>query len=260
MRKVLALGAAVLLVSSVGVAGAQERLPQSSSGSGFGVGTGVGDVSGNSGRTAAFDRNAFIDRLGQAETVFGRVLAIDVPGRKLHLETGGSSHDEGRAGTGAMSSLTLYFDGQTNMDQIRVLNAGDDISVQVVEVPNERADVGVYGSGRKLVREIYLFRGNEKLAGFGGLGQRPAPMTERGIETSSGTVTGGLVGGVFPGTVTTGVVTTSVGEFTGQAPCWNCEPQPGWGYQTVAPETKVQNKSDYGTDGAKPNLQKGLTN
>ena len=260
MRNVLALGAAVLFISSVGVAGAQERLPQSSSGSGFGVGTGVGDVSGNSGRTAAFDRTAFMDRLAQAETVFGRVLAVDVPGQKLHLETGGSSHDEGRAGTGAMSSLTLYIDGQTNMDQIRVLNAGDDISVQVVESPNVRADQGVYGTGRKLLREVYLFRGAEKWAGFGGLGQRPNPATERGLETNSGTVVGGPVGGVFPGTVTGGVVTTTVGEFTGQAPCWNCEPQPGWGYQTVAPETKVQNKSDYGTDGAKPNLQKGLTN
>ena len=114
MRNVLALGAAVLFISSVGVAGAQERLPQSSSGSGFGVGTGVGDVSGNSGRTAAFDRTAFMDRLAQAETVFGRVLAVDVPGQKLHLETGGSSHDEGRAGTGAMSSLTLYLDAHTN--------------------------------------------------------------------------------------------------------------------------------------------------
>lgn len=39
MRNVLALGAAVLFISSVGVAGAQERLPQSSSGSGFGVAT-----------------------------------------------------------------------------------------------------------------------------------------------------------------------------------------------------------------------------
>ncbi|MCC2641245.1 MAG: exported protein of unknown function [Nitrospira sp.] len=259
MRNVLALGAAVLFVSSVGVAGAQERLPQSSSGSGFGVGAGVGDVSGNSGRTQAFDRNAFIDRLAQPETVFGRVLAIDVPGHKMHLETGGSSHDEGRAGTGAMSSLTVYFDGQTNMDQIKALNAGDDISVQVVESPNERADQGVYGSGRKLVRETYLFRGNEKLAGFGGLGQRPSPSSERGIVTNSGTVTGGPVGGVLPGTVTSGL-TTTVGEYTGTAPCWNCEPQPGWGYQTVAPETKLQNKSDYGTDSAKPNLQKGLSN
>jgi len=256
MRNVLALGAAVLFVSSVGVAGAQERLPQSSAGSGFGVGTGVGDVSGNSGRTAAFDRNAFLERLSQAETVFGRVLAIDIPGGKLHLETGGSSHDEGRAGTGAMSSLTLYIDDKTNLDQMRAVNSGDDISVQVVEATSANHE---YGTGRKLVREIYLFRGNEKLAGFGGLGQRPSPVNERGIVTNSGTVTGGPVGGVLPGTVTTGL-TTTVGEYTGTAPCWNCEPQPGWGYQTVAPETKLQNKSDYGTDGAKPNLQKGLSN
>jgi hypothetical protein len=257
MRNLLALGAAVLLIGSVSVAGAQERLPQSSMGSSFGVGAGVGDVSGNSQRSQTFDRNAFLDRLGQAETVFGRVLAIDVPGHKLHLETGGSSHDEGRAGTGAMSSLTLYFDDKTNMDQIKTLNAGDDISVQVVEPPSQYASQGIYGTGRKLVREVYLFRGNEKLAGFGGLGQRPNPDTERGIITNSGGGTGAIVGSVLPGAVTSGVVTTTVGEFTGAAPCWNCEPQPGWGYQTLAPETKVQNKSDYGADQSKPNLVKG---
>ena len=257
MRNVLALGAAVLFSSSVGVAGAQERLPQSSAGSGFGVGTGVGDVSGNSGRTTAFDRTAFMERLAQAETVFGRVMGIDIPGGKLWLETGGSSHDEGRAGTGAMSSLTLYIDDKTNLDQMRAVGTGDDISVQVVEATSPGHEFGV---GHKLVREIYVFRGNEKLAGFGGLGQRPSPSNERGIETSSATVVGGRVNDVFPGTVTNGVITTTVGEFTGQAPCWNCEPQPGWGYQTVAPETKLQNKSDYGTDGAKPNLQKGLSN
>ena len=81
-------------------------------------------------------------------------------------------------------------------------------------------------------------------------------MTERGINTNSGSTTGGISGGVLPGTATGGSITTTVGEFTGAAPCWNCEPQPGWGYQTVAPETKVQNKSDYGTDAAKPNLSR----
>ena len=83
-------------------------------------------------------------------------------------------------------------------------------------------------------------------------------MTERGINTNSGGITGGVAGGVIPGSATGGSITTTVGEFTGAAPCWNCEPQPGWGYQTVAPETKVQNKSDYGTEVAKPNLIKGL--
>jgi hypothetical protein len=252
MRKVLALGAAVLFVGSVSVAVAQERLQSNQSG--MGVGEGVGDVSGNSTRVNVFDRTSFLERLSQAETVYGRVLGVDLPGRKLHLESGGSSHDEGRAGGGAMNYRTVYFDDKTNMDQVRTLEAGDDIILQVFEETNSSHP---WGTGRKLVREISVLRGNEKLAGFGGLGQRPNPMTERGIVTNSGGVTGGITGGVLPG-VATGNTTTGVAEFTGAAPCWNCEPQPGWGYQTVAPETKVQNKSDYGTDAAKPDLVKGL--
>ncbi|HXX75952.1 MAG TPA: hypothetical protein VEI50_12555 [Nitrospiraceae bacterium] len=252
MRNVLALGAALLLVGSVSVAMAQERLQSNQQG--MGVGAGVGDVSGSSTRVTTFDRTNFIERLSQPETIYGRVLAVDIPGNKMHLETGGSSHDEGRAGTGAMSSLTVYLDDKTNMEAIKALQAGDDVTLQVVEATTSTQQ---FGTGRKLVREVSVLRANEKLAGFGGLGQRPNPMTERGIETNSGGVTGGPVGGVLPGTAT-GTVTTGISEFTGAAPCWNCEPQPGWGYQTVAPETKVQNKSDYGTDVAKPNLVKGL--
>jgi len=105
---------------------------------------------------------AELERLAQAETVFGRVMGIDIPGGKLWLETGGSSHDEGRAGTGAMSSLTLYIDDKTNLDQMRAVGTGDDISVQVVEATSPGHEFGV---GHKLVREIYVFRGNEKLAG-----------------------------------------------------------------------------------------------
>lgn len=247
MRKVLALGATILFVGSVSVAVAQERLQQSSGGSAMGVGTGVGDISGSANRVQAFDRNAFLDRLSQPETTHGRVIGVDLPGRKIHLEGGGSSHDEGRAGGGAMNYRTYYFDDRTNMDQIRVIEAGDDVTIQAIE---ETSNAQPYGTGRKLVREVTVLRGNEKLAGFGGLGQRPNPMTERAIETNSGSMTGGVAGSVLPGKVG-GTVDTTVGEFTGAAPCWNCEPQPGWGYQT-------QNKSDYGTDISKPNLVKGL--
>ena len=96
-----------------------------------------------------------------------------------------------------------------------------------------------------------MLRGNEKLAGFGGLGQRPNPMTERAIETNSGGITGGVAGSVLPGEVK-GIVDSPIGEFTGAAPCWNCEPQPGIGFSG-------QSKSDYGAaDYTKPNLVKGL--
>ncbi len=245
MRKVLALGAAVLFVGSVGVAGAQERLQSNQSG--MGVGTGVGDYSGSSTRVTTFDRTNFLDRLSQAETVHGRVIGIDLPGKKIHLEGGGSSHDEGRAGGGAMNYRTFYLDDRTNYDQLRTIENGDDVTIQAYE---ETSNSQPYGTGRKLVREITVLRGNEKLAGFGGLGQRPNPMTERGIETNSGGITGGIPGGVIPGKIESGV-TSPVGEYTGAAPCWQCEPQPGWG-------NNVGNKSDYGTDYTKANLVKGL--
>src|SRR5262249_58229752 len=107
MRMVLALGAAVLLVGSVSIAVAQERLQ--SNHSGLGVGEGVGDVSGSRTRVNTFDRTNFLERMSQAETVYGCVLGIDLPGKKLYLESGGSAHDEGRAGGGAMSYRTAYF-------------------------------------------------------------------------------------------------------------------------------------------------------
>jgi hypothetical protein len=245
MRNVLALGAAILLIGSASASIAQERLQTNQSG--LGVGEGVGDVSGSSTRVTTFDRTQFLDRLSQPETMFGRVIGLDIPGKKMYLEGGGSSHDEGRAGGGAMNYLTIYFDDMTNFDQIRTLESGDDVTIQAIE---ETSVSQPFGTGRKLVREITVIRGNEKLAGFGGLGQRPNPLTERGINTNSGGITGGIGGSVLPGKIDSGI-TSSVGEYTGAAPCWQCEPQPGWG-------NAVGNKSDYGTDYNKPNLVKGL--
>jgi len=243
MRHLIALGVGLLLVGMVGVASAQERLPQAS-----GFGTGVGDSAGTGTRSQVWDKSALLERLSQAETAYGRVLAIDIPGRKIHLETGGSSHDEGRAGSGAMSSITFYLDGETNMDQLRVVNTGDDVTLQLRE---ETTPAQPNGTGRKMVREITVLRGNEKLAGFGGLGQRPDPKTERGIITDSAGVTGGVPGAILPGEVNQALgFTTSVGELTGAAPCWNCDPQPGWGYGTTT-------RSDYG-DEKSPQMKKGL--
>ena len=239
MRTVVLMGAVILFAGSVGIAAAQERLPQNS-----GFGTGVGESAGTGTRSQTWDTQAFKERLSQAETVYGRVLAIDIPGRKIHLETGGSSHDEGRAGSGAMSSLTLYIDADTNMEQLRSIGSGDDVIIQAREEVTDRQP---YGTGRKLVRDVTVLRGNEKLAGFGGLGQRPDPTTERGINTNSGSSHGGEVGKVLPGEISSGI-TSSIGEVTGAAPCWQCEPQPGWGYG-------ASNKSDYGGS-EKPNMVK----
>ena len=239
MRNVVLMGAVILLAGSVGIAAAQERLPQNS-----GFGTGVGESAGTGTRSQTWDTQSFKERLSQAETIYGRVLAIDIPSHKIHLETGGSSHDEGRAGSGAMSSLTVYIDENTNMEQLKTIGTGDDVIIQAREEVTDRQP---YGTGRKLVKDITVMRGNEKMAGFGGLGQRPDPNTERGIDTNSGSSHGGEVGKVLPGEISSGI-TSSIGEVTGAAPCWQCEPQPGWGYGTST-------KTDYGGS-EKPNVGK----
>jgi len=227
MRNVILLSLGVLIGAAAPVF-AQERLPQHS-----GFGTGVGESSGTGTRSQIWDRSAFLERLSQPETIYGRVLAIDPPAGKLYLETGGSSHDEGRAGAGALSALTAYIDDQTNMEQLRMIQAGDDVSLQVVEETSPRQP---YGTGRKLVREVMTLRGNETLAGFGGLGQRPDPRTERGIISNDGSTNGGIVGQVLSGEVKLGI-TSDIGHISGAAPCWQCEPQPGWGYDVKVPKT-----------------------
>ncbi len=254
MRTVLALGTAILLVGSVSAVTvmAQERLQQSSGGSSLGVGTGVGDVSGSANRVQAFDRNTFLDRLSQPETVMGRVFALDLPQRRLMIETGGAGNvqdegQEGKAGYGARTVVTLYLNDRSNMQAIRQLNVGDEVTVQVIE---ETTSDQPFGVGKKIVLEATVTHVVATRQGFGGLGQRPDPTNDRALAVPGGGITGGIAGVVLPGKVG-GTVDTTIGEYTGSAPCWNCEPQPGWGYQT-------QNKSDYGTDAANPNLVKGL--
>jgi hypothetical protein len=250
MRKVLALGTAILFVGSVGVSIAQERLQSNQSG--MGVGTGVGDVSGSSTRVTTFDRTSFLDRLSQPETVYGRVFALDLAQNRLMIETGGAGSindqgQEGKSGYGARTVMTLLIDEHSNMQSLKGINVGDDVSIQVREQVTENQP---FGTGKKLVLEAYVVHIDATKQGFGGLGQRPDPQNERSIDTNRGGITGGIAGSVLPGEIKSGI-TSPVGEYTGAAPCWQCEPQPGWG-------NAVGNKSDYGADYSKPNLVKGL--
>ncbi len=249
MRNVLALGAAIIFVGSVGVSMAQERLQTNQSG--LGVGEGVGDVSGSSTRVTTFDRSNFLDRLSQPETVYGRLFAIDLAQNRLMIETGGAGKvfdegQEGKSGYGARTIMTLHLTDRSNMQAIKNLNIGDDITIQVME---ETTAHQPYGTGRKFVIETYVTHIDATKQGFGGLGQRPDPESERAIATNRGGITGGIAGSVLPGKIDSGI-TSPVGEYTGAAPCWQCEPQPGWG-------NAVGNKSDYGADYNKPNLVKG---
>jgi hypothetical protein len=216
----------------------------------MGVGTGVGDVSGSASRVTTFDSQNFLERLSQAETVYGRVFAKDFAGGRLMIETGGAGNvndqgQEGKVGAGARTVMTLLIDDHSNIQSLKQINVGDDVSIQVREQVTESQP---FGTGKKLVMEAYVVNVAATMKGFGGLGQRPDPEHERALATNRGGYTGGVVGSVLPGEIKSGI-TSPVGEMTGAAPCWNCEPQPGWGFGD-------KNRSDYGSDYTKPDLTK----
>ncbi|RMH33475.1 MAG: hypothetical protein D6690_11900 [Nitrospirae bacterium] len=248
MRKVGVFGAAIILAGSVSVAVAQERAPVSS-----GFGTGVGESQGSGTRARTFDVDDMVRYLSAPETVQGEVVGIDIPGKKMYIDMGGSSHDE-RQLKGTLNLMTLYLDDQTNMENLKTVNKGDYVSVQVVE---ETTPEQPYGTGRKLVREVYVLEGTQLLGGAnnpdfgGGLGQRPDPTHYRGIATPTAGYTGVPEGGIQLGTVESGI-TSQVGVITGAAPCWQCAPQP----ETINERTDKTIATDYGPD--RKNFEKGV--
>ena len=251
MQKVAYFGVAMILAGSVGVAMAQERVPQPS-----GFGTGVGMSAGTGTRSQVWDKQAMLEYLSAPETVFGTVIAIDRPAGKILLEKGGSSGDVRQTLRGGLNIETFYFDDKTNMQSIDGLNAGDQVSIQVYEATTEAQP---YGTGKKMVRRATVVRGSQLLGGAnnpgfaGGLGQRPDPKNAVAIASNDASTSSIPIGGIQLGNVDSGI-TSSVGAITGAAPCWQCAPQP----DTVNGAVNAGNTSDYGGSSKKNlNFKKG---
>jgi hypothetical protein len=248
MRKVGIIGAAIILASSVGVAFGQERAPQH-----VGYGTGVGDSQGVGDRSRVMDQGDMLRYLSAPETVMGEVVAIDRAGGLMYLDQGGSSHDERQSLTGSLNMQPLYFDENTNMENIKAIGKGDYVSAQIRQ---ETTDEQKFSTGRKMVETVYVLDKSQLLGGAdnedfgGGLGQRPNPYKFRGIHTRTAGYTGVPEGGIQQGDVTSGI-TSSIGATTGAAPCWQCAPQP----DTVNARTDKTIATDYGADRA--NFNKG---
>ena len=248
MQKVGIIGAAIILASSVSVAFAQERAPQH-----VGYGTGVGDSQGVGDRSRVMDEGDMLRYLSAPETIMGEVVAIDYPAGKLYIDMGGSSHDERQSLTGSLNMKELWFDGKTNMSNLKAVGKGDYVSIQAV---NETTDSQKFGTGKKMVRDVYVLDGSQLLGGAdnddfgGGLGQRPNPYKYRGINTRTAGYTGVPEGGIQQGAVKSGI-TSPIGTTTGAAPCWQCAPQP----DTVNERTDKTIATDYGDNRA--NFNKG---
>ncbi len=253
MRKVGIIGAAIILASSMGVAFAQERAPQH-----VGYGTGVGDSQGVGDRSRvmdAGDMERYIDIFLETSTIHGEVVAINWAMGNLLIDMGGSSHDERQTLRGGLNVQTLYFDSKTNMENLKAVNAHDYVAVAIAD---ETTKAQQFGTGRKMVRTVYVLEGSQVLGGednpnfAGGFGQGTDMTNFRGISTPTAGMTGVPVGGIQQGDVMTGII-SSVGATTGAAPCWQCAPQP----DTVNERTDKTIATDYGAD--RNNMNKGTT-
>ncbi|MGP0592385.1 hypothetical protein ACTRXD_07565 [Nitrospira sp. T9] len=248
MRKVGYFGLAMIFAGSVSVAVAQERPPQH-----VGYGTGVGDSQGVGDRSRVMDQDDMLRYLSADETIQGEVVGIDYAGGRLWLDMGGSSHDERQTLRGALNLKELYFDNKTNMANLKAIGKGDYVTIQAA---NETSEDQKFGTGRKLVRDVYVLKGSQLLGGAdnpgfgGGFGQKPDPYASRGLTVKSGSYTGMPEGAVQPGEVKSGI-TSDVGMMTGAAPCWQCAPQP----TTVNERTDKTVATDYGDD--RKNFNKG---
>ena len=248
MRKVGYFGLAMILAGSVSVAVAQERAPQN-----VGFGTGVGDSQGVGDRSRVMDQDDMLRYLSANETIQGEVMAIDLSSHQLFLIKGGSSQDERQTLRGGLNIVTLYLDGKTNYENLKAVGKGDYVTVQA---ENETTEAQKFGTGRKLVRDVYILRGSQLLGGSdnpdfgGGFGQKPDPNMAQGQNIMNSGYTGVPDGAVQPGEVQSGI-TSDVGMMTGAAPCWQCAPQP----TTVNEKTDKTVATDYGDD--RKNYNKG---
>ena len=253
MRKVGYFGLAIILAGSVSVAGAQERAPQH-----VGFGTGVGESQGVGDRSRvmdAGDMERYIDIFLKTSTIQGEVIAINYAMGTLLIDMGGSSHDVRQTLRGGLNMQTLYFDSETNMENLKAVGAHDYVAVAIEDETNVTHK---FATGRKMVRTVYVLEGNQLLGGAdnpdfaGGFGQGTDMTNFRGISTATAGNTGVPVGGIQQGDVMTGII-SSVGATTGAAPCWQCAPQP----DTVNKRTAKTIATDYGKD--RNNMNKGTT-
>jgi hypothetical protein len=250
MRKVGYFGLAIILAGSVSVAGAQERAPQH-----VGYGTGVGDSQGVGDRSRVMDQDDMLRYLSAPETIMGEIVAIDYPSGKLYIDMGGSSHDDRQTLRGGLNLKELWFDGKTNMQNLKAVGKGDYVTIQA---ENETTADQKFGTGKKMVRDVYVLEGSQVLAGSdnkdfgGGFGQRPNPYTYRGINTRTAGYTGVPAGGTQLGEIDSGI-NSDIGIMTGAAPCWQCAPQP----TTINERTDKTIATDYGDK--RDNFNKGTT-
>ena len=69
--------------------------------------------------------------------------------------------------------MTLYLTKRSNIQGIKALNVGDEVAIQARE---ETTEDQPYGTGRKLVLTVTVIRGEETMAGMGGIDEKSSSL------------------------------------------------------------------------------------
>ena len=194
MRRVLTIGLfSIFSIMMAGTVMAQERqvLQEGYSGTGTGrIGSGPG---------GGLDNVWMRNLLAKPETIYGRVWGVDLPGKKVYLETGGGGQSATASGNSSTAFVTVELTDKTNVEAFRQIKTGDDVEIQAyrtTRVLGSGAFASEVPEGNPKALDVSVLRSTVTpsnllpQAGFN-------PDTDRAINATSSSTLGGVGGECF---------------------------------------------------------------
>ena len=194
MRRVFTIGLfSIFSIMMAGTVMAQERqvLQEGYTGGGTGrIGSGPG---------GGLDNVWMRNLLAKPETIYGRVWGVDLPGKKIYLETGGGGTSTTASGNTSTAFVTVELTDKSNVEAFRQIKTGDDVEIQAyrtTRVLGSGAFASEVPEGNPKALDVSVLRasllpGNQlPQAGFN-------PDTDRAINATSSSTLGGVGGQCF---------------------------------------------------------------
>ena len=194
MRRVFTIGLfSIFSIMMAGTVMAQERQVLQEGYSGIGTGR-IG-----SGPGGGLDNVWMRNLLAKPETIYGRVWGVDLPGKKIYLETGGGGTSTTASGNTSTAFVTVELTDKSNVEAFRQIKTGDDVEIQAYRTTRVLGS-GAFSSevpeGNPKALDVSVLRpsllpGNQlPQAGFN-------PDTDRAINATSSSTLGGVGGQCF---------------------------------------------------------------
>jgi hypothetical protein len=193
MRRVFTTGLFIFSIMMAGGVMAQERQVLQEGYSGIGTGK-IG-----SGPGGGLDNVWMRNLLAKPETVYGRVWGVDIPGKKVYIETGGGGQSSTSSGNTSTAIVTVELTDKTNVESFKQIKTGDDVEIQAYRTTRTMGS-GAFASevpeGNPKALDISVLRSSVSpsnllpQAGFN-------PDTDRAIDAKNASVMGGIGGQCF---------------------------------------------------------------